>query len=146
MLSPLSVALAISSDGGGSAAITFMSGSGSTMVGSCPGCQRSMPLSEPPSEELPKNRLAVFTLKPSCDGWDAAFTSSSGWASSDIEISYCASGGALRAACNSGSSGVRPADGAAAVFAPMTELFDVAGSSSGGDFPAGTALSDDGTD
>src|SRR5258708_8344752 len=96
MLSPLSVTLAASSDGGGSEAITFISGSGSTMVGSSPGCQRSMLLSEPPSEEFPKKRLAVLTLKPSCDGDigpGAGFRSSTRWASSHIEISYCANGG-----------------------------------------------------
>ncbi len=144
MLSPLSVTLATSSDGGGSEAITFISGSGSTMVGSSPGCQRSMLPSEPPSEEFPKKRLAVLTLKPSCDGDigpGAGFRSSNGWASSDIEISYCANGGALSAACNSGASGVRLAEGAAAVFAPLTELLDVAGSSRGGVFPAGAARS-----
>src|SRR5450631_1421051 len=112
MLSPLAAALAGSSatDGGG-AAVAFMSGSGSapgnTTVGSSPGCQRSMLSAEAPSDELPKNRLAVFTEKPSCDGVGssamaaasgATLGSSNGWASSDIETSYCASGGALNAA------------------------------------------------
>src|SRR5258708_29996098 len=148
MLSPLSTALAASSDGGGSDGITFMSvsrmpGSGSTMVGSSPGCQRSMLESEPPSDEFPKNRLAVLTSKLSCDGSiapGAVFISSSGWASSDIETSYCASGGALSASCNSGSSEVSAADGAAAVFAPATKLLEDAGLSNGGDLSPVAAL------
>src|SRR5450631_2867555 len=138
MLSPLSMVLTASSDGGGSDAITFMSGSGSTIVGSSPGCQRSMLDSEPPSEAFPKNRLAVLTLKPLCDGSivsGTAFGSSCGW-TSGIEPSYCASGGALSAACNSGSSEV-PADGAAAVLAPLTKRLEDAGSSSGGALSAG---------
>src|ERR1700733_753120 len=112
MLSPLVAALIDSSaaDGAG-ATVTFMSGSGSaagdTTVGSSPGCQRSMLSADAPSDELPKNRLAVFTEKPSCDGVGssgiaaasgATFRSSSGWASSDIDTSYWASGGALSAA------------------------------------------------
>src|SRR6266851_5274616 len=135
MLSPLSAAFDGSSAAGGSDAITFMSGSGSapgiTISGSSPGCQRSIFSTGPPSEVLPKNRLAVFTEKPSCDGAGssgiamasgAAFKSSSGWASSDIETSYWASGGALSASASSGSSDARSADGATAVvFAPATE-------------------------
>ena len=109
-LSPASLALAISSEGGGSDAITFMSGSGnagSTISGSSPGCQRSMPSTGPPSDELPKNRLAVLTLKPSRDGAGSiviseasgvSLRSSSGRASSDNEMSYCANGGAFNAA------------------------------------------------
>ena len=90
------------------------------MVGSSPGCQRSMLSAEPPSDALPKNRLAVLTLKLSRDGagWMAAeefFRSSIGRDSSDSEMSdlgstcepYCVSGGAFIAACSSGSSGVR---------------------------------------
>src|ERR1700733_8845230 len=102
MLSPLVAALAGSSatDGAGPVAV-FMPGSGraagDTTIGSSPGCQRSMLSADAPSEELPKNRLAVFTEKPSCDGAGlsgiatasgAALISSSGWASSDIETSY----------------------------------------------------------
>jgi len=93
----------------------------------------------PPSEELPKNRLAVFTEKPSLrwggldwnrQGIGRDFQSSSGLASSDIETSYWASGGALSASASSGSSDARSVDGAtAAVFAPATEALDVDGSS-----------------
>src|SRR6266851_4100465 len=124
MLSPLSAAFDGSSAAGGSDAITFMSGSGSapgiTISGSSPGCQRSIFSTGPPSELLPKNRLAVFTEKPSRDGGG----------SSDIETSYWASGGALSASASSGSSDARSADGAtAAVFAPATEALDVDGSS-----------------
>src|ERR1700684_1310247 len=112
MLSPLVAAVAVSSatDGAGAVAV-FMSGSGSaagdTTIGSSPGCQRSMLSADAPSDELPKNRLAVFTEKPSCDGvgpsgmaaaFGAAFGSSSDWASGDIDTSYWASGGALSAA------------------------------------------------
>src|ERR1700684_1068030 len=107
MLSPLVAAVAVSSatDGAGAVAV-FMSGSGSaagdTTLGSSPGCQRSMLSAEAPSDELPKNRLAVFTEKPSRDGVAsasaAAFWSSSGWASGGIATSYWASGGALSAA------------------------------------------------
>ena len=59
----------------------------------------------------PKNRLAVLTEKPSRDGAGAQrlpvhrgapSRSSSGWASSDIDTSYCASGGALSASCKFG--------------------------------------------
>src|ERR1700733_9709061 len=102
MLSPLSADLEGSSAGDGNDAITFMSGSaaasGTTTIGSSPGSQRAMPSAGAPSEELPKNRLAVFTEKPSCDGVGssaiaaasgAVFRSSSGWASSDIDTSYC---------------------------------------------------------
>src|ERR1700694_1329441 len=146
MLSPLSPALDGSCAAGGNDAITFMSGSGSapgiTIKGSSPGCQRSMLSADPPSEELPKNRLAVFTLKPSCDGAGSSgiavasgttFKSSSGWASSDIETSYWASGGALSASASSGSSGAGSAGGAAAaVFAPITDAFEGAGAWVGG--------------
>src|SRR6202022_651168 len=143
MLSPLSPAFDGSSAADGSDAITFISGSGSapgiTIRGSSPGCQRSIFSAGAPSDELPKNRLAVFTEKPSCDGAGssamadasgAAFRSSSGWASSDIETSYWESGGALSASASSGSSATRSTDGAtAAVFAPATEALDVDGSS-----------------
>src|SRR5882724_7746524 len=122
--------------------------SGVTTTGSSPGCQRSL-LSAAPIEELPKNRLEVFTEKTSRGGApssameaasDTAFRSSSGWASSDIETSYCASGGALSASASSGSSGTRSADGAtAAVFAPATEVLDVDGSSFDGATLAGGA-------
>src|SRR6266478_1958717 len=152
MLTPLSTALDGSFATGGSDAITFMSGSatapGITMTGASPGCQRSI-LSAPPIDELPKNRLAVFTEKPARGGAGssameaapgATFRSSSGWASSDIETSYCASGGALSASASSGSSGTRSADGAtAAVFAPATEVLDVDGSSFEGATLAGGA-------
>src|SRR3982074_430943 len=107
MLSPLWTAKDGSSAADGSDAITFMSGSGSapgvTIEGSSPGRQRSMLSADAPSEVLPKNRLAVLTLKPSRDGAGssgmatasgATFKSSSGWGSSDIETSYWASGGA----------------------------------------------------
>src|ERR1700716_4274526 len=142
-----------SSAADGSDAITFMSGSGSapgiTIRGSSPGCQLSIFSAGARSDEVPKNRLAVFTEKPLWDGADsasmaeasgAAFRSSSGWASSDIETSYCASGGALSASASSGSSGTRSADGAtAAVFAPATEVLDVDGSSFEGATLAGGA-------
>src|SRR6201996_3040209 len=130
MLSPLSVDLEGSSAVGGNDAITFMSGSaaasGTTTIGSSPGSQRAMPSAGAPSEELPKNRLAGFTEKPSggaagstAVASGADFSSSSGWASSDIETSYCASGGALSASASSGSSGARSPVGAASeVFAP----------------------------
>src|ERR1035437_458776 len=151
MLSPLSTALDGSSAADGSDAVTFISGSGSapgiTIRGSSPGCQRSMLSADAPSDELPKNRLAVFTEKPSCDeagssamaaASGATFKSSSGWASSDIETSYCASGGALNASASSGSSGTGCAGGvAAAVFAPATEALDVDGSSIAGAAVAG---------
>src|SRR5205823_11505685 len=143
MLSPLSPALSGSSVAGGNDAITLMSGSGSapgiTIRGSSPGRQRSMPSAEPPSDELPKNRLAVFTENASGEGAGsrpmaaaprALFKASSGWASSDIDTSYWASGGALSASCSSGSSGARSGGAAAsAVFAPATELLEVDGSS-----------------
>src|SRR6202158_5504376 len=150
MLWPLSMALDGSSAADGSDAITFMSGSGSapgiTIKGASPGCQRSMLSAAPPSEELPKNRLAVFTLKPSRDGAGsstiaaasgAAFKSPSGRASSDIDTSNRASGGALSASWSSGSSGAGSAGGAAAVFAPITEALDVAGYSFEGAVLAG---------
>src|SRR5258708_18437694 len=150
MLTPLSTALDGSFATGGSDAITFMSGSatapGITMTGASPGCQRSM-LSAAPIDELPKNRLAVFTENPSRGGTGlsateagpgATFKSSDGWASSDIETSYCASGGALSAAASSGSSGAGlPAGTAAAVFAPLTHALGVDGSSFAGAPPAG---------
>src|SRR5258705_3590799 len=142
MLTPLSTALDGSFATGGSDAITFMSGSatapGDTMTGSSPGCQRSM-LSAAPIDELPKNRLAVFTEKPSCGVAetsapdavsDAAFESSGGCISSDFEASYCASGGALSASASSGSSGTLAAGGgAAAGFAAATQALDVDGAS-----------------
>src|SRR6185437_7499028 len=156
MLSPLSVSPAMSPDEGLSDAVTFMSGSGITMVGSSPGCQRSMLSSEPPSDVLPKNRLAVLILKPSrargSSTWIAPgelFRSSSGWASSDSEMLYvdsacglyCGSGGAFIAACNSGSSGADFDAGAVAVFAPMTEELEVAGSSRVGGTSSGSPVS-----
>ena len=53
-------------------------------------------------------------------------------------MSNCASGGALSAACSSGSSGARSTDGAvSAVLAPLTDAFDVAGSSVAGARSAG---------
>src|SRR5437870_12218388 len=126
-----------------------MSGSttppGITMTGSSPGCQRSM-ASAAPIEEVPKNRLAVFTEKTSRGGAgssasEAASGDASGWASSDIETSYCASGGALSASCSSGSSGALCAGGIpAAVFAPATEELDVDGSSFEGAVLAGAAV------
>src|SRR5215475_11397452 len=144
MLSPLSFALA-SSEAGGSGAITFMSGSGITMVGSSPGCQRSMLTSGPPSDDVPKNRLAVFTLKPSsCSGDDGSIVPDVDFASAGA-AAYYASGGPLSASCNSGSSGAFAADGAAAVFAPNTEPLEVAGSAGIGGLPAGAALSGEGS-
>src|ERR1700682_3626521 len=105
MLTPLSTALDGSAAAGGSDAITFMSGSatlpGITMTGSSPGCQRSL-LAAAPIDELPKNRLAVFTENPSRGGAGATVKSSDGWASSDIETSYCASGGAGKASARLG--------------------------------------------
>src|ERR1700733_12675432 len=132
MLSPLSADFKGSSAGDGNDAITFMSGSaaasGATTIGSSPGSQRAMPSAGAPSEELPKNRLAVFTENPSRGAAGssaivvasgAAFRSSSGWDSGDIETSNCASGGALSAAANSGSSGTCSLLGAASeVLAP----------------------------
>src|ERR1700741_2783835 len=138
MLSPLSVAFAASPVTGANAVI-FMSGSGTTMVGSSPGCHRPMLTRGPPSEDEPKNRLAVLILKPSRErdgsmavASGAAFVSSRGWGSNDRETSYCFNGGALIAACNSGSSGARTdaagaaaagaaSDGALAVFMFGTE-------------------------
>ena len=64
------------------------------------------PPAEPPSEPLPKNRLAVFTEKPSGEGAGSSaidevsgvtFRSSSGWDSSESDTSYCGSGGARSA-------------------------------------------------
>src|SRR5271165_5183515 len=155
MLSPLSTVLAGSSAADGSDAITFMSGSGAapgtTIIGSSPACQRSMASAGAPSELVPKNRVAVFTEKPSCEGAGssgsaeasgAIFRSSSGWASSDIEISYWASGGALNASWSSGSSGTLSEDGAAAaVFAPFTNALDVDGSSFAGAVLPGAVVS-----
>src|SRR5579871_3801115 len=150
MLSPLSVSRAMSSDGGPSEADAFMSGSGSTMVGSSPGCQRSMLSSEPPSEAFPKNRLAVLMLKPSREGANAPgeFLGSSDDEPSSFNGAgalYCGSGGAFMAACNSGSSDPEPdvefGAGAAAVFAPMTDEFEVAGSSRGGGISSGRPVS-----
>src|SRR6185436_2456947 len=158
MLTPISPALTGPSASTGSDAITFMSGSGTApgiiTTGSSPGRQRSM-LSGEPSEE-PKNRLEVLNEKLSrrgsgasatCDGSPALLNpssglSSSGFGSSDIDTSYCGSGGALSAASSSGSSGARSTDGtAAAVLAPATEAFDVEGSSIAGALPGGIALS-----
>ena len=141
-LSPLSTVLDRIVGIAGSDAITFMSGSaaraGITIIGSSPGRQRSM-LSGEPSDELPKNRLRGLEgeivarrrrrRRDRSDGSGAVLSSSSGWASSDIEISYCASGGALSASASSGSSCAGSAAGAAsAVFAPFTDAFDVDGS------------------
>src|SRR5258708_28006606 len=98
-------------------AIALMSGSaapGITINGSSPGCQRSMPSSDAPSEELPKNRLAVLTEKPSRGGDGSTATTAvsaaplgslAGRVSSDIDASYCGSGGAFSASASSGSSG-----------------------------------------
>src|SRR6516165_11458186 len=126
MLSPLSLAFA-ASDPGGSAAIIFISGSGITTTGSSPGCQRSMPSSAPPSEDVPKNRFAVLMFRPSraadrsmVVASGAVLSSSSGWASSESEMSYCGSGGALIAACNSGSSGERAEEDTATAGAGTT--------------------------
>src|SRR5258705_8278509 len=106
-------------------------------------------LTAEPIDELPKNMLAVFTEKPSRGGTGlsateaapgATFKSSDGWASSDIETSYCASGGALSAAASSGSSGAGlPPRIAAAAFSPLTHALDVEGSSFRGAAPAGSA-------
>src|SRR5260221_12842793 len=138
MLSPLSVALDGSSPADGSDAVTFMSGSGSasgiTIEGSSPGCQRSMLSAEPPSDVPPKNRLAVFTEKPSCEGVGssgirdasgALFRSASGCASSDIETSYCGMGGRLRDGWRSGSSRQGSALSADAYFGLVTQELDV---------------------
>src|SRR5216110_1979460 len=100
MLSPISPALTGPSASTGKDAMIFMSGSGTapgiTIVGSSPGRQRSMLSGQP-----------------------------SGLASSDIDTSYCTSGGALSAAASSGSSGARSAVGAAAaVLAPITEALE----------------------
>src|SRR5258706_16458334 len=152
MLSPLSTVLDSSSAADGSDAITFMSGSGTapgdTMTGSSPGCQRSM-LSAAPIDELPKNRLAVFTEKPSCGAAetsapdaasDAAFESSGGCISSDFEASYCASGGALSASASSGSSGTLAARRVAVpAFAPSNKALAVQGASFEGAAPPGAA-------
>src|SRR5229473_7642768 len=131
MLSPLSTALDGPSAADGGDARIFMSGSGpapgATMVGSCPGCQRSM-LSAAPIDELFKNRLAVFTEKPSRG--DAASGA----------IFESSSGGAFSASASSGSSGAVAAGGiAAAVFAPATRALDVDGSSFDGAAFAGAA-------
>src|SRR5882672_4213198 len=157
MLSPLSAVLDGSSTMDGSDAITFMSGSGatgSTISGSSPGCQRSM-FSGEPSDELPKNRLEVLNEKPSRGSAGATasmvsgalFISSSGWASSDIDTSKCASGGALSASANSGSSLAGSGAGmAAAVFAPITDALEVDGSSLAGaaaSLDAGATVSGD---
>src|SRR6266404_3400967 len=148
MLSPLSFALSIALDGsGGSEASTFMSGSGSplgTINGSSPGCQRSIVPSAPPIEELPKNRPAVFTEKPSCTGGPSvgtSFTASSGRASDGDATSYCASGGALSASASSGSSGAWSVSGRLTVFAPITDELDVDGSSFDGAALAGGKVS-----
>lgn len=53
---------------GGDSEASFMSGSGITISGSAPGCQLSMLSTLPPSEELPKNRFEVLTLKGSRGG------------------------------------------------------------------------------
>ena len=132
-----------------------MSGSGArfgtTIVGSSPGRQRSI-FSGAPSDE-PKNRLDVLKEKLSrgtavaiawegCDAGAAFSRPSDGLASSDIDPSNCASGGALRAACSSGSSGAASADGArSTVLAPFTNALEVAGSSDAGVFSAGSAAS-----
>jgi hypothetical protein len=117
----------------------FISGSatlpGITMVGSSPGCQRSMLPGEPSDE--PKNSVEVFTEKPSrgaaCSS--AAGTSPDGLGAPADALSgfedgsYCFRGGAASAACNSGSSGACSiCRGSAAVFAPITDEFEVAGS------------------
>ena len=122
-----------------------MSGSGSpgvTTIGSSPGCQRSMlsggraerGAAEKQARGLHRETVARrrrFQRNAAASG--AAFRSSSGWASSDIDTSYCASGGALSASCSSGSSGGwSPAGAASAVFAPRTDAFEVEGSSSAG--------------
>src|SRR2546429_1430904 len=130
MLSPVSPALTGPSASTGSEAMTFISGSatapGITIVGSSPGCQRSM-LSGAPSEP-PKNRLEVLNAKLSRGGAGAVaiagasaagLESSRDFVSSDSETSYCSNGGAFSAACSSGSSGAGSAgNGAVAVFAP----------------------------
>ena len=70
-----------------------------------------------------------------------AFRSSSGWDSSDIETSYCGSGGALSASCKFRIERARDRrDGAAsAVLAPRTDALDVEGSSFAGAASAGAA-------
>src|SRR6185437_4327146 len=139
MLSPLSTPLEASSPAAGSDAIAFMSGSleagGITSTGSSPGCQRSMGSRAPPSELLPKKRLAVCTEKPSCEvarsnGAVSApgglLRSWRGWISSEGEASYCGSGGEFIAAASSGSSGAGPiGDAALALFAPTTDGLDI---------------------
>src|SRR5260370_30809105 len=100
---------------------------------------------------LPKNRLDVLNAKLSRGGAalsataDASGTvlrSSSGLASSDIDTSYCGSGGAERASCSSGSSGERSAAGAtAAVLAPLSNALDVDVSSFAGAASAGPPIS-----
>src|SRR5882672_8068833 len=152
MLSPLSAVLDGSSTMDGSDAITFMSGSGatgSTISGSSPGCQRSM-FSGEPSDELPKNRLELSRGGAGATASmvsGALFISSSGWASSDIDTSKCASGGALSASANSGSSLAGSGAGmAAAVFAPITDALEVDGSSLAGaaaSLDAGATVSGD---
>src|ERR1700682_1165833 len=153
MLSPISPALTGPSASTGNDAMIFMSGSGSApgimTTGSSPGRQRSMLSGEP--SELPKNRLGVLneklsrggaTLSATAGASGAGLRSSSGLASSDIDTSYCCSGGALSASCNSGSSGARSAAGAmAAVLAPITDALDVDGSSFAGTATAGAAAS-----
>src|SRR5260370_41511437 len=100
---------------------------------------------------LPKNRLDVLNAKLSRGGAALSATAdasgtvlrwSSGLASSDIDTSYCGSGGAERASCSSASSGERSAAGAtAAVLAPLTDALDVDVSSFAGAASAGAAIS-----
>src|SRR5689334_1982284 len=138
------MSLAISAVGGVSEAVTFMSGSGITISGSAPGCQLSMLSRLPPSEELPKNRFEVLTLKGSRTGVVGAvvrFSASSGCTANERATSlacgglaYCGSGGARKASASSGSSAAADsgdiacdiACGNDAVLAPNIELFDVA--------------------
>src|SRR5436190_3263661 len=137
----------------GSEDMIFMSGSGTTpgitMVGSSPGCQRSIFPAVP--SELPKNSVEVLTEKLS-RGTTASsvagtsperFGALAGLLSSDNDRSNCGSGGALSASCNSGSSGACPAFcsvlgskdlggkelGKATLLVPVAEKFGVAGSS-----------------
>src|SRR5436190_21397521 len=123
----------------GNEAMTFMSGStttpGITMVGSSPGCQRSMLPGEPSDE--PKNSVEVFTEKPSRGAASSAagtsperFGTPVGFVSSDNARSYSFSRGALSASRSSGSSGACSVFGGnAEVFAPFTDELEVAGSS-----------------
>ena len=116
-----------------------------TMVGSSPGCQRSMLSIEPPSEALPKNRLEVLTLNGSREGagsiWiaprefsdrpAAAFPATARYRISAAAVAYCIAAAAARSSRPAVRDRAAPASasGAAAVLAPNTEALEVAGSS-----------------